>query len=87
MVCVTYGCHMDCEKETNNTITIFADKTNALLSLMEETCIEQLEQRLLIRNPNATYEEIIKISSKLFGRNPIYNDPLMEFVHRTQLQN
>ncbi|RNA12862.1 hypothetical protein BpHYR1_013257, partial [Brachionus plicatilis] len=64
-----------------------ADKTNALLSLMEETCIEQLEQRLLIRNPNATYEEIIKISSKLFGRNPIYNDPLMEFVHRTQLQN
>ncbi|RNA36121.1 Retrovirus-related Pol poly from transposon [Brachionus plicatilis] len=64
-----------------------ADKTNALLSLMEEICIEQLEQRLLIRNPNATYEETIKISSKLFGRNPIYNDPLMEFVHRTQLQN
>lgn len=63
------------------------DKTNALLSLMEEACIEQLEQRLLFRNPNATYEEIIKISSKLFGRNPIYNDPLMEFVLRTQLQN
>ncbi|CAF1038851.1 unnamed protein product [Brachionus calyciflorus] len=63
------------------------DKTNTLLSLMEESCIEQLEQRLLIRNPNATYEEIIKISSKLFGRNPIYNDPLMEFVLRTQLQN
>ncbi|CAF1047418.1 unnamed protein product [Brachionus calyciflorus] len=63
------------------------DKTNALLSLMEESCIEQLEQRLLIRNPNASYEEIIKISSKLFGRNPIYNDPLMEFVLRTQLQN
>ncbi|RNA06016.1 hypothetical protein BpHYR1_027401 [Brachionus plicatilis] len=54
---------------------------------MEETCIEQLEPRLLIRNPNATYEEIIKISSKLFGRNPINNDPMMEFVHRTQLQN
>ncbi|CAF0708798.1 unnamed protein product [Brachionus calyciflorus] len=28
----------------------------------------------------------LKISSKLFGRNPIYNDPLMEFVLRTQLQ-
>ncbi|RNA32243.1 hypothetical protein BpHYR1_004813, partial [Brachionus plicatilis] len=54
---------------------------------MEETCIEQLEQRLLMRNLNATYEEIIKISSKLFERNPIYNDTLMEFVHRTQLQN
>ncbi|RNA04488.1 hypothetical protein BpHYR1_051660 [Brachionus plicatilis] len=56
------------------------DKTGALLSLMEDCCIEQLEQRLLVRNPHATFDEIIRTSSKLFGRNPIYNDPLMEFV-------
>ncbi|CAF0923929.1 unnamed protein product [Brachionus calyciflorus] len=34
------------------------DKTGALLALIEDRCLDKLEQRILNRKPNATYEEI-----------------------------
>ncbi|CAF0929647.1 unnamed protein product [Brachionus calyciflorus] len=64
-----------------------SNRTQQLLSLLEEECLEKLEQRLLFRKPNATYDEIIQTLEKLFGKNQIYNDPFLEFSLREQSPN
>ncbi|RNA33580.1 KRAB-A domain-containing [Brachionus plicatilis] len=60
------------------------DKTGALLTLIEESCLIKLEQRLLQQKPNASYEEIIEVLTNLYGKDAQYHDPLREFVSRRQ---
>ncbi|CAF1054648.1 unnamed protein product [Brachionus calyciflorus] len=63
------------------------DMTGALLALIEDRCLVKLEQRILNRRPNATYEEIKVILRKLYGKEYRYNDPLIEFASRRQQPN
>ena len=63
------------------------DKTGALLTLIEDKCLDKLEQRILNRKPNATFNEIKEVLKKLYGRETRYNDPLVEFASRKQRPN
>ncbi|RNA22440.1 hypothetical protein BpHYR1_002991 [Brachionus plicatilis] len=63
------------------------DKTGALLTLIEESCLIKLEQRLLQQKPNASYEEIIEVLTNFYRKNAQYHDPLREFVSRRQRPN